>query len=337
MIFPKILNLSSTKLSEIKILSKGFKFTPTPKRNVHELKRDTENFTRKLRLIEFFAHEADYETNSLVKKKGKFTPPRDRDKTLDIVIDFLHKQKFNPFSEKQKSNITKEEYSGIMELKNNTDIIIKEADKGGAVIVMNKEHYSAMIKKQLNDDRTYKVTTENCDKKVLKNLQVLCEKYKNDLTDEEKDYWTKFQSKTSNFYGLPKVHKSKIIKEAIVKQNAEYIECLEPCDLKVRPIVAGPNCPTRNLSNLLDKILKPLLIHVKSHIKDNLNFLKECSRVNNANTILATFDIVSLYTNIPHEFGLEALKYWVENHPNSIHSRFSKEFILEATRICFKK
>jgi len=146
-------------------------------------------------------------------------------------------------------------------------------------------------------------------KKVLKNLQDLCEKYKNDLRDEEKDYLTKFQSKTSNFYGLPKVHKSKIIKEAIERQNAEYIECLEPYDLKLRPIVAGPNCPTRNLSNLLDKILKPLLTHIKSHIKDNLNFLKECSRVNNTNTMLTTFDIVSLYTNIPHEFGLEALKY----------------------------
>ena len=140
--------------------------------------------------------------------------------------------------------------------------------------------------------------------------------------------------RTSNFYGLPKVHKSKRIKEAVKEQNSTYIECLEPQDLKLRPIVAGPCCPTRNLSNLVDKIIKPLLIHVKSHIKDNICFLKECSRENNENTILLTCDIISLYTNIPHEYGLKALEFWIEKHPESINERFSKEFILESAEIC---
>ena len=49
----------------------------------------------------------------------------------------------------------------------------------------------------------------------------------------------------------------------------------------LRPIVAGPNCPTRRLSNLVDILLKPFLIHIKSYIKDNLDFLKKCSRENN--------------------------------------------------------
>ena len=52
-----------------------------------------------------------------------------------------------------------------------------------------------------------------------------------------------------------------------------YIEIHEPDDLTVRPIVGGPNCPTKPLSQHIDIILKPFLIHVKSFVTDNLVFL----------------------------------------------------------------
>ena len=46
----------------------------------------------------------------------------------------------------------------------------------------------------------------------------------------------------------------------------------------------------------------------------------------------ALIDVVNLYTNIPHTFGLEALVYWLENHPESLHVRFNKEFVLECAK-----
>ena len=46
----------------------------------------------------------------------------------------------------------------------------------------------------------------------------------------------------------------------------------------------------------------------------------------------ALIDVVNLYTNIPHTFGLEALDYWLENHPESLHARFNKEFVLECAK-----
>ena len=50
---PKILNLSGYSLSKNQknILIKGIKYTPTPKRNIIELKRDVVEYSRKLRLI----------------------------------------------------------------------------------------------------------------------------------------------------------------------------------------------------------------------------------------------------------------------------------------------
>ena len=53
---PKIFNLSKKTLSryQVNILLGGLKFKPTPKRNIIQLKSDIHNYTRKLRLTEFF-------------------------------------------------------------------------------------------------------------------------------------------------------------------------------------------------------------------------------------------------------------------------------------------
>ena len=143
---------------------------------------------------------------------------------------------------------------------------------------------------------------------------------------------TKFSFTTSNFYGLPKVQKSKIIQETIQVQNSGYIKIYEPSDLTLRPIVAGPNCPTRRLSNLVDILLKPFLIHIKSYIKDHLDFLAKCSRENKWDTILTAFDFVRLYSSIPHEYSLEAIEYWLDKFPESLNPRFLKEFSLESIK-----
>ena len=50
-----------------------------------------------------------------------------------------------------------------------------------------------------------------------------------------------------------------------------------------------------------------------------------------------TFDVVNLYTNIPHTFGLETMAYWLENHPERLHARFSKEFVLEFAKFILKE
>ena len=131
---------------------------------------------------------------------------------------------------------------------------------------------------------------------------------------------------------MPKVHKSKIIQEAIQVQNSENVKIYESPDLILRPIVAGPNCPTRRLSNLTDILLKPFLIHIKSYIKDNLDFLAKCSRENKWDTISTTFHIVGLYSNIPHEYGPEAIEYWLDKFPESLHPRFAKECVLESVK-----
>ena len=48
-------------------------------------------------------------------------------------------------------NVSKHEWQDILILKRNKDIIIKKADKGEAVVIMNIKHYLKMISDHLND------------------------------------------------------------------------------------------------------------------------------------------------------------------------------------------
>ena len=77
----------------------------------------------------------------------------------------------------------------------------------------------------------------------------------------------------------------------------------------MRPIVAGPSSPTHRLSNFIDLILKPPCKHVPSYMRDDLDFLNQIPEQIDKNTLLVSFDVVGLYTNIPHDLGLIAIEY----------------------------
>ena len=69
-------------------------------------------------------------------------------------------------------------------------MLIKEADKGGAVVIMNNKHYLKMISDHLNDETTYKKLEANCDAKAMKGIAKIIKKYKDNLTKKEKEYLT---------------------------------------------------------------------------------------------------------------------------------------------------
>ena len=77
---------------------------------------------------------------------------------------------------------------------------------------------------------------------------------------------------------------------------------------------------------------KPFFLHVKSYIKNNLDFLSKCARENYKEILLVTDDVVNSYTNIPHNFGQEVLGSWLEKLSEGLRSRFKKEFVLECAK-----
>ena len=89
------------------LLKLGFKFCPTPRRNIGELKKDFKEFERKFRLIEKFKNKKGTD-DSLVKNKTQFFPDRNNNNELNTFfkklwnINLKEKKTKNNLSQKQK-------------------------------------------------------------------------------------------------------------------------------------------------------------------------------------------------------------------------------------------
>ena len=114
---------------------------------------------------------------------------------------------------------------------------------------MKKENYKSMVERILNDEAYYTKLKTNPEKDLQMKYKRFLKNYKIHMTEKEKDYLQNFEAKTSNFYGLPKVHKSKQINEKCKLAQSYYVEITEDIlDLKLRPIVCLsflPNATTQ--------------------------------------------------------------------------------------------
>ena len=87
-----VIYLSTVQLSEaeIKLLSRGLTFVPTPQRiNWSEIQADIDDFARRLRLKEFFDKDGNTATDASshpFRCKGSWTPPCGREPALDTFI-----------------------------------------------------------------------------------------------------------------------------------------------------------------------------------------------------------------------------------------------------------
>ena len=146
---------------------------------------------------------------------------------------------------------------------------------------MNISFYQKQIEKILYNNDYYKQLDKNPHKEIMKKYRSFLKHHEKDSTKKEYDYLWNFKCKTSNFYGLPNLHKSKEINEACKSSTSKYVELEPPDNLSFRPIIAGPTCETHRLSNFLDILLQPYAKYVKSYIKDTKGFLEKKNTLRN--------------------------------------------------------
>ena len=198
-------------------------------------------------------------------------------------------------------------------------------------VIMDSDFYrdKLILEDHLNTP-TYELTTADADKKVYIEQAKLMQKHEKCLTKKEMKFITDYEWKTSNFYINPKISKCKEIKERMATNNNKYLWMQPPKSLKGRPIISGPISPTKHLSQLISKILAPLVPLQDSYIKDDWAFIKQLPRRLDYDAELFTRDIVSLYTSIPHELGIEAIEYWLRQYRDMVPRRFTRDFIIES-------
>ena len=103
--------------------------------------------------------------------------------------------------------------------------------------------------------------------------------------------FVKLASMSSILFGNPKVQKT------VINNTPKF-----------RPILSAINTPTYLLAKYLNPILSPLTIN-KFSVRNSFDFAEEVVN-NNHNLYLASFDVESLFTNIPLE---ETVKNCVNN------------------------
>jgi hypothetical protein len=196
----------------------------------------------------------------------------------------------------RRTNLTVQETSALRSLRNRQDIIIKPADKGGAVVVWRRDLYILEASRQLEDCATYAPLPQPSIPAHCKLISAEVKSaIKTDSLPKTASLLIKRQPRQPTFYLLPKIHKP---------------------DCPGRPIVSAYNCPTEHLSQYLDTILQPIVQSLPSYIKDTTDTLHLVEGLNADSTfkphLLFTMDVCSLYTSIPHADGLKALSFFLD-------------------------
>lgn len=281
-------------------------------------------FDRKLRLRYHFADkDKDQQPpppQSIIKPSKGWTPPSTQDINFDnyrnvTCQSLISSLSSTPDHRKQRFNLKKNERSSIKSLQDNKDITIKPADKGGAIVILNTTDYITECMRQLSNKDHYRYLINNPEKELNKKIfdTLKAAQHQGLIDQDEFDcLYTKYP-RTSNFYCLPKIHKN---------------------NNPGRPIVNSIGSITEKISCYVDEQIKDLAKKVPSYIKDTSDFLRQLEKMTIQETdILVTVDVSSLYTNILHNEGLQAINDWMQE--NGV-SKQQREFTTKLASLVLK-
>ena len=218
--------------------------------------------------------------------------PGKNDAAIERYLSQLEEEILSLDKKISYSNLTQEERNALYTLRDDTSIIIKEADEGSGVVVWDREDYLAEAKKQPDDKEVYQELRGDVESPLEKIIKKAIRKLRNrgDFSHETLDYFSVNNPKLGRFYLLPKIHK-------------------RLHDVPGRPVISNSGFYTGNISSFIAYHLKPLAQNVKSHIRDTNEFLSKLNRLPPlpGDVILCTIDVVGQYSNIPSDEGFIAM------------------------------
>ena len=137
------------------------------------------------------------------------------------------------------TNITKSDHLGLENLKKDKDCIIVTADKGVALVVMDKTEYIITCEALLQDNSVYQLLSKDTSPTIHKEVIKILQDYKNNNFISETEYTQVrphgLNSPAARFYDLPKIHKN---------------------NMPMYPIVSACGTATYNTATFITKILQ---------------------------------------------------------------------------------
>ena len=237
-----------------------------------------------------------------------------------IALNYIERKSPRPPRALQRS---------INQLKKRDDIIISKPDKGSGVVVMDRSDYVRLLSEaSINDETKFKpVSLERPSTRGRppKHYHPLLEKEKHlesvvrkILPKHVADSVCQKGSRLAHLYGLPKTHKQR---------------------LAMRPILSAMGTYNYVLAKWLDEKLKPLSVN-KYTVTDVFQFADEIKALRfNEHDILVSYDVSSLFTNVPLEETIQILanKAFTEDWFNVTYNlNISRDDLVTLLRVATK-
>ena len=164
-------------------------------------------------------------------------------------------------------------------MRRDDSIIITKPDKGNGVVIINKLDYLNKMKLLVSHETKFKKLAQNPTKSREDSLISYLRKLKKDKIIDDATFHTILPcgSTPGVLYGLPKIHKP---------------------GCPFRPIVSSVNTYNYNLASDLVRILQ-LISTNQFTIKDSFSFADWAKTFIHNNEIMCSFDVSSLFTNVP--------------------------------------
>lgn len=321
-----IVNISTKVLTrdQQEVLNLGLKFVPEKPKDYTKLKLEALEFCRKLRLKAFFSNQDMSGTMEVtgLRNKSSFIPPNNSvpkeiiayEQTVLSSIKQLEKKKI--FS---KRNFSKDQHKALEDLKDDTSVVIKQADKGGAVVIWSREKYMLEGHKHVMNQEWYRPLKNDPTREMQGILNTILKSglEAGFLGKNEFEFLNKKYPRVPISYLVPKIHK----------------------DLNSppgRPIICGCDSLLEPVSKYIDFFLKPFVTEVPSFLRDTTDFIAQVEGLdfNKDTQLLVSFDVTSLYTQIPQEEALQVIELYLEKRqrPHQVPT----SFIVQLAEIALK-
>lgn len=332
-----IVNLTQRTLtpSQEQLLRLGLGFSPTVNRIKKETVQEVLNkLIRTILLRSFFAddhmdHNLAEDSRFQLAKDLKFLfcdkstwTPRFRDTnkdTLDLlhnildVTDFVLK-KYSLLDGFYVLNCVRDNLSpnlrnALGELRNLDDVVIKPADKGGAICLLKKSSYIREAQRQLSNTKYYIPIPNRLREDITHQLDITLNRLLSNkhISDRQYTYLSGLslpKTQDRKFYLLPKIHKD--------------INTWPQNDMpEGRPIVADCETESRRATDYVTYHISELSRQHKSYIKNTQDFIQKIrGQVIHPDMILVTGDITSLYTNMDIRRTVDEVQKTLRSNPS---------------------
>jgi len=308
-----------------------------------EVKSDIDHLIRKLKLTDYFDNRPGKEIPEDERRfteKSDWTPapnalrPACRKVISDIIkqISDIVKDKrtINKRNERcikipgVRDNLHPNLRLALKHLKANKEIIIKPADKGGAVVVMERDLYIKEALRQLTNTFYYRELDYPIFIGNVKKLNDVLRKMYNEGFINRKQFLyleAKETHKLRYFYLLPKVHKDR---EKWPTPNMP----------EGRPIVADCGSESYRISEYIDHFLRPVSNSHESYLKDTFDFIHKIrDKPIDKDWLMVTGDVSALYTNMKIDLMLQTVREAFASNPVSNRP---DEYILQLLEITLR-